>query len=463
MAYTTIDNPELYFQTKLYAGNGSNGHAITFDGSENMQPDWVWIKSRSSNSHRLTDSVRGATKVLYSDLNFAEVTDADTIQSFDTDGFTIDDDTDTNGGTQNFASWNWKAGGSAPAITYSVKVVSDSGNKYRFDDFGTSAVTLDLQEGGTYTFDQSDSSNSGHPLRFSTTSDGSHGGGSEYTTGVTTTGTPGSSGAKTVITVSASAPTLYYYCTQHSGMGGQANTNLTFGSSNFSGSVQSVASANTTAGFSIVSYTGTGSATTVGHGLGSTPKIIFVKNRDAAQNWLIYSSALTGTSYLRLNLTNAKGTVSAVWNNTDPTSSVFTVGTDGAVNASSQNLIAYCFAEKKGYSKFGSYTGNGNADGTFVYTGFRVSWIMSKRTDATDGWRIRDAKRDIDNPAQHRLLANTHDAEVVASSQDTDFLSNGFKIRNSDSGYNTSGATYIYMAFAESPFVNSNGVPNNAR
>ena len=137
---------------------------------------------------------------------------------------------------------------SAPSKTYAVTVVSDSGNKYRFDGFGTSAVTLDLQEGGTYTFDQSHSSNSGHPFRFGTSANGS-----DYTTGVTTSGTPGNSGAYTRITVAAGAPTLYYACSAHSGMGGQANTNSTSGSSNFSGTIQSNNSANVDAGFSIVS------------------------------------------------------------------------------------------------------------------------------------------------------------------------------------------------------------------
>ena len=224
MAYTSINNPELFFQTKTYSGNGGT-QSITLDGSENMQPDWVWIKSRSTtNDNILFDSVRGTTKRLRSNSTGVEDTQSNQLTSFDTDGWTTGDGYNTNNGSQTYVSWNWLAGGTAPSQTYTVKVVSDSGNKYRFDDFGTSAVTLDLQEGGTYTFDQSDSSNAGHPLRFSETSNGTHGGGSEYTTGVTTSGTPGSSGAYTQITVAVGAPTLYYYCTNHSGMGGTANT-----------------------------------------------------------------------------------------------------------------------------------------------------------------------------------------------------------------------------------------------
>ena len=207
MAYTTIDNPELYFQTKLYTGNAST-QSITLDGSENMQPDWVWIKNRTEDyEHTIFDSVRGVQKFIRSSTTGAEATNSNSLTAFGTDGFSIGTESAVNDNSDSFVSWNWLAGGSAPAITYTVKVVSDSGNKYRFDDFATSAVTLDLQEGGTYTFDQSDSSNSGHPLRFYTASDKS---GGEYTTGVTTSGTAGSSGAKTVITVAASAPTLYY-------------------------------------------------------------------------------------------------------------------------------------------------------------------------------------------------------------------------------------------------------------
>ena len=155
-----------------------------------------------------------------------------------------------NDNNETYVAWVWDAGANS-IKTYTVKG-SDSGNKYRFDDFGTSAVTLDL-DGSTYVFDQSDSNN--NPLRFSTTSDGTHNSGSEYTTGVTTTGTPGSAGAKTTIVVPSGAPTLYYYCSVHSGMGGQANTNSTAGASNFDGSIISNVRANASAGFSIVTAT----------------------------------------------------------------------------------------------------------------------------------------------------------------------------------------------------------------
>ena len=234
------------------------------------------------------------------------------------------------------------------------------------------------------------------------------------------------------------------------------------GSSNSNGSITSTVSANTTAGFSIVKYTGTGSNATIGHGLGVEPSMIIIKNLTASRDWLVYHKQLGNTHGIYLDLTNASTSSSGFFNNTSPTSSVFSVGTDTDANDSSDNTIAYCFAEKTGYSKFGSYTGNGSTNGTFVFCGFRPAWVMSKRSDSSDGWRIRDAKRDIDNPAQHRLLANASDAEVSASSQDTDFLSNGFKIRNSDSGYNGSGATYIYMAFGQS-IVGSNNIPANAR
>ena len=360
MAYTTIDNPELYFQTKLYSGNGSNGHAITFDGSENMSPDWVWIKSRSSNSHRLTDSVRGATKVLYSDLTFAEATDADTIQSFDTNGFTIDDDADTNGSGQNFASWNWKAGGSA--------------------------------------------------------------------------------------------------------------------SSNGNGSITSTVSANTTAGFSIVSWTGSGASATIGHGLSSAPELVIVKNRtDSSTDWRIGNTVVSGKTmaddngyYLEFDtgaIANPGG--KTIWGSgpSAPTSTVFSVGSNNSNNGSSDNMIAYCFHSVKGYSKIGSYIPDGGgSDNTFIYTGFRPSWIISKGSSFASAWTMTDSKRSTFNVVNSQLFAQTTGAEDNSSTNlMCDYLSNGFKIRSNNAAMGSSGNTYIFMAFAESPFVNSKGVPTNAR
>ena len=455
MAYTTIDDPTLFFDTTLWSTVDTSIDTLNF------QPDWVWLKSRSNaDTQVLFDSVRGANKRLSSSSTTEEQTTSDELTAFNSDGFTLGTGDNVNRSSQTMVAWNWLAGGTAPAITYTVKVVSDSGNKYRFDDFGTSAVTLELQEGGTYTFDQSDSSNSGHPLRFSTTSNGTHGGGSEYTTGVTTTGTPGSSGAKTVITVAASAPTLYYYCTQHSGMGGQANTNSTFGSSNFSGGIQSTVSANTTAGFSIGKYTGTGSNATIGHGLGSTPSVIFVKKRNSSGDWNSFHNSLGNTGAMQLDHTGTFYTNSTIWNNTSPTSSVFSVGTWTYTNNGSDTYVFYALAEKKGYSKFGSYTGNNNADGTFIYTGFKPAWVLMKASTASEHWNLHDNKRDPFNVCDAGLKPNENNAEEDFDR--IDFVSNGFKHRSTSGGYNSSN-TFIYMAFAESPFVNSNGVPTNAR
>ena len=352
MAYTNIDNPELFFQTKLYAGN-STARSITFDGSKNMQPDWVWIKERDDAiNHYSYDSVRGVDKRLQQNITNAESdTDTTWFRSFDTNGFTIGTEDNINDTGDNYVAWCWKAGGSA--------------------------------------------------------------------------------------------------------------------SSNSNGSISSSVSANTTAGFSIVSWTGDGSNATIGHGLGAVPKWIIVKNREASEAWAVYHGSNTSapeTDYLILNTDAATVDGNTTWNDTAPTSSVFTVSTSPAVNGNTQGMIAYCFSEVKGYSKFGSYIANGNADGPFIYTGFRPAYVMIKRTDSSQQWGIVDSKRDVDNPAQFHLFAESSQAEGGASSYNNfDLLSNGIKMRSNDQWTNASGGTYVYMAFAESPFVNSNGIPNNAR
>jgi len=348
MAYTTIDKPSDYFNTKLYTGNGST-QSITGVG---FQPDATFFKQRtgspSSSGSQFYDVVRGATKYLSTHATNLEATQSNGLTSFDSDGFSIGNTTRINGNTENYVSWNWLA----------------------------------------------------------------------------------------------------------------SNTTA----SNSDGSITSTVSANTTAGFSIVSYTGNGSAgATVGHGLATTPAMVIVKNRSETYAWNCYHQSLGATKYILLNSTSASAT-GTTWNDTAPTSSVFSIGSTSGVNKNTNNLIAYCFAEKKGYSKFGSYTGNGNADGTFVYTGFKPAWIMVKRTDSANNWTIQDSTRDPENPVFLYFSADDSDAEagVIAEGQ-LDFLSNGFKLRQTYGSHNASGGTYIYMAFAENPFVTSTGIPSCAR
>ena len=344
MAYTTIDDPTIHFNTKLYTGNGST-QSITGVG---FQPDWVWIKQRSGTSnHRVYDSVRGATKQLYPNLNNAENTENNGLTSFDSDGFSLGNEGGHNENNQTFVSWNWKAGGSA--------------------------------------------------------------------------------------------------------------------SSNSNGSITSSVSANTTAGFSIVSYTGNGSdGATVGHGLGVNPSVILFKRRNGTSDWSFMGQNI-GTAfsnYLRLQLTNAFATNSGILQNSS--SSTFTIGTSSRVNASSATMIAYCFAEKKGYSKIGSYTGNGNADGAFVYTGFKPAFVICKNSASAENWQILDNKRLGYNGGNQNLGPNLNYAEPT-SNNNLDLLSNGFKLRDTNAEVNESGSTIIYMAFAESSLVSSSGVPTTAR
>ena len=343
MAYTTIDNPALFFETLTWTGDGTSPR--TLSGLQ-FQPDWVWGKRRDDAAgHNLFDSVRtaGSNKNLQSNGNGAEGSGSPGtygyLSAFTSDGFTVtagsSDNAYWNNNTATYVSWNWLAGGST--------------------------------------------------------------------------------------------------------------------ASNGDGSITSTVSANTTAGFSIVSYTGTGSGATVGHGLGAVPKVYFLKNR-ASASWVCYFEAIGNTKFLQLDLTNAAGTASEAFNDTSPTSSVFSVGSDTTSNANSNNYIAYVFSEKQGYSKFGSYTGNGNADGTFVYTGFRPAWIMIKNTSSggTD-WVMHDSARDPFNVIGERLIANGTNAGSTTTY--LDFLSNGFKWRTSDFGRNENGSNFIYMAFAEHPFV----------
>ena len=350
MAYTTIDDPTTFFNTILYTGNDASNRGIT---GVNFAPNWVWIKKRNHAAGGvISDTVRGAGKVLYSSETNAEGSESASFVSFDSDGYTISQDAgvglNVNGHT--YVGWQWKAGGSASNNTD-----------------GTTTVSL---------------------------------------------------------------------------------------------------SVNLTAGFSIGTYTGTSAAATIGHGLGAVPHWIMIKNRSSgSRKWAIWHNDLSGTNkYLAIDRNDAELTDTATWNNTSHTSSVFASAGSGEVNQGSENFVFYAFKPIKGYSKFGSYTGNGNADGTFVYLGFKPAWVMVKRTDSSDAanWMMYDNKRLGYNGGSRYLIANDSGAAGGSSDNLMDFTSNGFKPRSASQNINRS-ATYIYMAFAESPFVNSNGVPNNAR
>jgi len=331
--------PTDYFNTVLYTGN-ETVRSITGVG---FQPDWVWIKRRSSSfAHNIYDVIRGSGKHLNSDSTSAESTTTTRLTAFESDGFALGTGTALNQSGGTYVAWNWKAGGTAV--------------------------------------------------------------------------------------------------------------------SNTDGSITSSVSASPESGFSVLTYTGPGaSGGTIGHGLGKAPSMIIVKNRSAAESWRVYHSGLTATKYLNLNATGAAVTSSAVWSNTEPTASVFSIANDAAVSGSGNSLVAYCFADIDGMVKAGSHVGNGSTDGPFLYTGFRPAFVMFKRTDSTSNWSMFDAAREPTNVNDSMLYANASDAEIANNSTiELDFVSNGIKLRDAPNQFNVSGATYVYLAFAEQPFKYAN-------
>ena len=235
------------------------------------------------------------------------------------------------------------------------------------------------------------------------------------------------------------------------------------GSLNEVGTIDSTVSVNTTSGFSIVKYTGTGAAATIGHGLGAVPKAVIVKKLSQSDDWFSYHEPLGNLGRLQLSTNGAAADNSGYWDSTTPTSTVFTVLANGANNASGETHVAYCFAEVKGFSKFSSYSGNGNADGSFVYTGFKPSFIITKRVTGSENWMMFDNKRLGYNVDNNFLFPNLNNAEV--DSDQIDILSNGFKMRTTNDAINNDGGECIYLAFAEEPLVANvgSGLPATAR
>jgi hypothetical protein len=355
-AYTTIDDPEAYFQVQLYTGNGAANHAITLGADTDLQPDLVWIKQRSAvaRTHCVFDAVRGATKLISLDSTAIESTDTDTLDSFTSDGFQVDADVKVNADADTYFALCWKANGTGASNT-----------------------------------------------------------------------------------------------------AGSINTGAT--------------SANTTSGFSIITYTGNGTAgATLGHGLGAVPHFIICKNTSgSADNGVVYHQGNTSapeTEVLYIGTTDGTSDNVGPWNDVAPSSTLITMGTLGQVNTDAQTAVMYAWTEIQGFSAMGSFTGNGNANGTFIYTGFRPTFVIFKKTSGTEQWSMRDTKRNPFNSTT-TYISNADSTEYEDSHVDyaTDFLSNGIKLRGTAGSANASGSTYIYMAWAEAPFVNSNGVPCNAR
>jgi len=227
--------------------------------------------------------------------------------------------------------------------------------------------------------------------------------------------------------------------------------------SNGSGSITSTVQANTKSGFSIMTYTGTGSNATIGHGLSAKPDLIFTKRRSSAQTWGVYHSALGATKYIALNSNAAAGTDSAFWNDTEPTTSLIYLGTEGRVNQSSGTYVAYAWHNVDGYSKFGIYEPNTNSDGPFVYTGFRPRMVFIKMTVAGDGWGVWDTKRSTSNVMQDMLRWDSNNTETTGTAYYIDFLSNGFKVRTNNAQMNHSSyGPYIYGAWGDVPFKYNN-------
>jgi hypothetical protein len=348
MAYTTINKSSLHFNANKWSGNSST-QAITGVG---FQPDFVWLKQGSGTQrNQLIDAVRGTNVILKSDGNDASGADTDILNSFDSDGYTLGYQDQSNDTGATYVGLNWKANGQ--------------------------------------------------------------------------------------------------------------------GSSNTDGSINTTyTSASTTSGFSICKWTGSGANATIGHGLGVVPKMIMVKNLATTDSWNVYHESIGNNKRVFLDTSGAESTTSDAWNTTSPTTSVFSVGTNTGTNKSGDALIAYCFAEKKGFSKFGSYVGNGNVDGVFIYTGFKPKFLMTKYSSGggTGGWLIYNGGLNTVNKDQFFHTEANTSAAWVDNTDRVDFLSNGFKFRDSTNGdSNTNGGTYIYMAFAEAPLVGSNNIPCTAR
>ena len=465
----------------LYTGNSSTQSVTGLNLAS--APDLLWIKARSNTAnHALIDSVRGASLQLSSSASGVEATDANGVTSLDSNGFSLGTATagySVNTNAYTYVAWSWDAGSSNTAISagglnsslytqgavYSGGTVTGAtypgyGWANAFDaNFGNAAAGNG--PGNTTTIDLSSfniTANAGEIVFVFNTDVSSNTywrfNGVTPTTNNTSVSQTGNGYEFTLTTATSLTGITLDGASQLTGVFVAGKRLIDSNVSITTPSIASTVRANASAGFSIVSYTADGTVSTIGHGLNAAPQLIVGKNRDGVYNWMVGHEGAGWDKFLNLNNTNAAITSPNGFYNTAPTSSVFTIGNNNnQLNRNGDDFIAYCFAPVEGYSAFGSYTGNGNADGPFVFTGFKPAFLLIKRTDSAEHWYMYDDERNGYNPANEQLTADLSDAEYSSSTYPShDFLSNGFKLRTTNVGRNASSGTYIYAAFAEHPF-----------
>ena len=480
----TIADGSDYFEAKTYTGNGGT---LAVTGLE-FSPDLVWIKSRSQTSfHVLCDAVRGAGVVLSSNRTTGDTDNSDSqnaFKSFDSNGFTVGQGAawSVNDSSQTHVAWAWDAGSSNTPISAgslnssaydSSQTWSNGWDSNLNPSFpGTRSFDGDISTGGVVALGSTATwtvPNSGYAIssslrvygRLETSSGGFTITFSDSSTSTipvnatkqwhTISGAAGKTITSIAVTKAANGDEGIFHAVEIDGK--ILLDNGVTPVDNFP-SIASTVRANQTAGCSIVSYTGSGSAASIGHNLNAKPEFIIVKGRTNVDGWGVQHVSIGATNRLRLNTADASQALSGYWNDTDPTSSVFHVGGDAATSGNNVDYIAYCFAPVEGYSAFGSYTGNGSADGPFVYTGFKTRWLMIKSSsNSGEDWLILDTARDTYNDGDSSALyASLSHADNSTLAITTDILSNGFRCIGTNAAINANGYTYIYAAFAEHPF-----------
>ena len=419
--------------TVLYEGTAAQRSVEGFG----YKPDFLWLKNRDDVAdHRLFDRVRGPSSQLESSGTTAETLRSNMVHSFNSDGFTVGTANSVNGSGDGMVAWAWDAGADQTPTGFGCVTYTGSGGRRPVRDVGFTPGLVWIKARSSTGFDHvlQDSVRGPTKQLYSNSTSAEV----DDTDAVVSLDNDGfTTGAD--VTTNNSGTDFVAWCWDAGDGDAVSNTD---------GDITSTVKASDTHGFSIVEYTGTGANATIGHGLSSTPSFVLYKRTSATENWGAYHTSTGNTGCCFLNLTGSKFTDSNYFNDTSPTSTTLSVGTNNAFNGSGSTYIAYCWTEKSGYSKFGSYTGNGSATGPTVTLGFRPAFVMRKRTDAASDWVILDTTRDNFNNADTVLSANKTNADTTVTADAIEITSTGFQVKGTGAGTNANGGTYIYMAFA---------------